>query len=96
MDQERKKSIVNEICTVTFSIGKFYLDKIDFDVIDMDACHILLGRPWQYDKRVVHDGIFNSYSFQWLGKKMVLLHFSPKHNPKQTHHMSTPLTKSTL
>jgi hypothetical protein len=38
----------------------------------MDACHILLGRPWQYDRSVVHDGRKNIYSLSIKGKKIVL------------------------
>ncbi|KAI4340732.1 hypothetical protein MLD38_025541 [Melastoma candidum] len=34
---------------VPFSIGKNYKDEVICDVISMDACHLLLGRPWQYD-----------------------------------------------
>ena len=33
------------------------------DVVPMDACHILLGRPWQYDRGTMHDGTLNIYSF---------------------------------
>ncbi|GJV24685.1 RNA-directed DNA polymerase, partial [Tanacetum coccineum] len=29
----------------------------------MDACHLLLGRPWLYDHQVKHDGFRNTYSF---------------------------------
>uniref|UniRef100_A0A2N9H094 CCHC-type domain-containing protein n=1 Tax=Fagus sylvatica TaxID=28930 RepID=A0A2N9H094_FAGSY len=43
---------------VTFSIGK-YLDEVLCDVVPMHAGHILLGRPWQYDRRVTHDGFKN-------------------------------------
>ncbi|XP_074278621.1 uncharacterized protein LOC141602215 [Silene latifolia] len=28
----------------------------------MNACHILLGRPWQFDRKVEHDGRANVYS----------------------------------
>lgn len=31
------------------SIGKFYQDEVECDVVDMDASHILLGRSWQHD-----------------------------------------------
>src|SRR5438128_9172461 len=31
---------------VSFSIGD-YVDKIICDVVPMDACQLLLGRPWQ-------------------------------------------------
>lgn len=36
---------VQEICKVPFFIGKYYADKVKCDVVDMDACHLLLGRP---------------------------------------------------
>lgn len=36
---------VTETCKILFSVGKHYLDEVDCDVVDMDACHILLGRP---------------------------------------------------
>ena len=35
--------VVNEVCKVQFSIGKFYQDEITYDVVDMNACHLLLG-----------------------------------------------------
>ena len=30
----------------------------------MDACHLLLGRPWQFDNQAIHDGTKNVYSFR--------------------------------
>ncbi|XP_039055027.1 uncharacterized protein LOC120197653 [Hibiscus syriacus] len=41
---------------VPFSIGK-YKDEVTCDVVSMDATHLLLGRPWQFDKKVMHDGL---------------------------------------
>uniref|UniRef100_A0A2N9HCS9 Retrotransposon gag domain-containing protein n=1 Tax=Fagus sylvatica TaxID=28930 RepID=A0A2N9HCS9_FAGSY len=40
-----------------------YLDEVLCDVVPMHAGHILLGRPWQYDRRVTHVGFKNIYSF---------------------------------
>ncbi|KAD4889457.1 hypothetical protein E3N88_21530 [Mikania micrantha] len=54
------------------SIGKSYADEIWCDVIPMDACHVLLGRPWQFDRRVIHDGYQNTYSFVFNNRKIVL------------------------
>lgn len=35
-------------------------------------CHILLGRSWQYDRGVIHDGKLNTYSFIFGGSRIVL------------------------
>ena len=43
----------------------------------MDACHIILGRPWQFDKKAVHDGFTNRYSFDHKGKKITLVPLTP-------------------
>jgi hypothetical protein len=46
---------VTKQCLVEFKIGG-YNDKILCDVIPMDVFHLFLGRPWKYDKNVIHDG----------------------------------------
>ena len=71
----------NEVCVdsqveVSFSIGK-YEDKVFCDVIPMEACHILLGRPWQYDTKAIHDCYNNKFSFIHHEKKVVLKSLSP-------------------
>ncbi|GJW54123.1 RNA-directed DNA polymerase [Tanacetum coccineum] len=35
---------------LSLSIGRSYADEIWCDVIPMDACHVLLGRPWLFDR----------------------------------------------
>jgi hypothetical protein len=59
-------------CLVEFKIGG-YNDKIMCDVIPMDVCHLLLGRPWQYDINVIHDGIMNTYTLEKNGRTHMLL-----------------------
>ena len=51
--------IVSHRCKIKFSIGKFE-DEAYFDVLPMDACHLLLGRPWKFDRRTQHDGRKNT------------------------------------
>ena len=34
----------------------------------MDACHILLGRPWQFDRKIQHDRFKNTYTFKKDGR----------------------------
>jgi hypothetical protein len=44
----------------------------------MQACHILLGRPWQFDKDSMHHSRLNQYSFLHHDKKIVLHPMSPE------------------
>uniref|UniRef100_A0A2N9FQW0 RNA-directed DNA polymerase n=1 Tax=Fagus sylvatica TaxID=28930 RepID=A0A2N9FQW0_FAGSY len=59
---------------VALSIGK-YEDEVLCDVVPMHACHLLLGRPWQYDKRAKHDGFTN---------RSLKMSFPKKSNPEET------------
>ncbi|KAI9184867.1 hypothetical protein LWI28_001955 [Acer negundo] len=61
---------VSQRALISFSMGTNYKDQMWCDVVDMDACHLLLGRPWQYDRKVYHDGFKNTYSFVFHEKKL--------------------------
>ena len=58
---------------MAFSVGKKYKDSVWCDVVAMDAFHLLLGRPWQYDREVSHNGRTNTYSFLFEGVKIILI-----------------------
>ncbi|XP_057501092.1 uncharacterized protein LOC130785067 isoform X6 [Actinidia eriantha] len=62
---------------VAFRIGK-YEDEVLCDVVPMQAGHLLLGRPWQFDRRVKHDGFTNKYSFVLNQRPITLVPLSPK------------------
>ncbi|XP_019189640.1 PREDICTED: uncharacterized protein LOC109184063 [Ipomoea nil] len=68
---------VDKQVMVPMSIGK-YEDSILCDVVPMQAAHVLLGRPWQFDKKTTHEGYTNRYSFFHNGRKIVLVPLSPK------------------
>ena len=53
---------MNKQVLIYFSIGK-YENEVLCDVVPMQARHLLLGRPWQFDRKVKHDGFTNKYSF---------------------------------
>ncbi|GJU02692.1 reverse transcriptase domain-containing protein [Tanacetum coccineum] len=63
---------VSKRCLVKFSIGKKYSDEVWCDVVPMDACHVLLGRPWQFDRKTKHDGFKNTYTFEKDGTTIIL------------------------
>ena len=69
-------NLVRKQCLVSFSIGSCQ-DQVLCDVLDMDACHVLLGRPWQHDRRTKHDGFTNVYTVLHEGKKKSLLPLPP-------------------
>ncbi|XP_021764724.1 uncharacterized protein LOC110729300, partial [Chenopodium quinoa] len=75
---------VRKQCMVSFCVGS-YCDSILCDVVSMDACHILLGRPWQTDKKSIHDGYHNTYTIVHEGRKKKLHPLPPpRFSPSQT------------
>ena len=80
---------VDHTVEVSFKIGA-YEDTLECDVVPMTVCHLLLGRPWQYDRGVLHNGRNNQYSFKWKGKDLVLRPMTPSQviadKIQATHH----------
>jgi hypothetical protein len=63
---------VTHMVRVHFSIG-MYSDYADCDVVPMEACSLLLGRPWEYDTDACHHGRSNTYTFRHKDKTITLL-----------------------
>jgi len=68
---DNRELVVDIQVLICFSIGK-YVDEILFDVVPMEASNLLRGRPWQYDKDVVHNSVTNKFSLVHKGKKVTL------------------------
>ncbi|XP_052479569.1 uncharacterized protein LOC128034767 [Gossypium raimondii] len=66
---------------VHFSIGKYH-DEVLCDVVPMHAGHMLLGRPWQFDRKVIHDGFTNRYTFKFDGKIVTLVPMTTRQESK--------------
>ena len=66
--QDDHKVMFNEQCLGKFKIGS-YQDEVLCDVIPMNICHMLLGRPWEFDRHDVHDGHANTYTLTKDGVK---------------------------
>ncbi|GKB76795.1 putative nucleotidyltransferase, ribonuclease H [Tanacetum coccineum] len=63
---------------VPFSVGNTYEDNVLCDVVPMDACHLLVGRPWEYDHDITYNGRTNTYSLLFGGVKINLMPNKPK------------------
>jgi hypothetical protein len=44
----------------------------------MDVFHVMLGRPWQFDRNVIHDGRKNTYTLEKNGRTHMLLPMEDK------------------
>jgi hypothetical protein len=65
------KAKVTKLVQLNFAIGPYH-DVVECDVVPMQAYHILLSTPWQFDKDSMHHGRLNQYSFLHHDKKIVL------------------------
>ncbi|XP_059068481.1 uncharacterized protein LOC131858990 [Cryptomeria japonica] len=68
---DEQNIVVQEQAYVEFTIGDYH-DRVLCDIIPMTCCHVLLGRPWQYQRRTLHDGFLNTYVVHKDGKKFTL------------------------
>jgi hypothetical protein len=68
---------ITQTVRVPFSMGA-YSDFVDCDVVPMEACSLLLGRPWQYDTDSLHHGRSNHYSFMFKGQKIIIHPMTPE------------------
>lgn len=78
MNPTEKLKITHKV-RVNFSVDN-YIDKVDCNVVPMDVCHLLLGRPWEYDLNATHEGRSKQYSFVHKG----------------VHHVLKPLQETTI
>ncbi|XP_059311671.1 uncharacterized protein LOC132063226 [Lycium ferocissimum] len=67
---------VTKQAVIKFSFGR-YQDELLCDVVPMQACHILLGRPWLFDRDAQHSRRSNKYTFVLGGWKFVLAPLTP-------------------
>ncbi|RDY10519.1 hypothetical protein CR513_04942, partial [Mucuna pruriens] len=69
--------IVDKQVSIAITLGK-YNDEILCDVVPMEATHVLLGSPWQFDKKVTDDGVTNKFSFVHKCNKITLKPLTPR------------------
>uniref|UniRef100_A0A1J3EL11 CCHC-type domain-containing protein n=1 Tax=Noccaea caerulescens TaxID=107243 RepID=A0A1J3EL11_NOCCA len=76
LNETGEMAVKNQV-VVPLSIGN-YKDEVLCDILPMDAGHIILERPWQSDRRVIHDGFTNRYTLLHEGRKTTLIPLSPQ------------------
>jgi hypothetical protein len=59
-------------------VNKQVLVEVLCDIVPMPAGHLLLGRPWQFDRRVKYDGFMNKYSFVLNQRSITLVPLTPQ------------------
>ncbi|GKD64595.1 hypothetical protein Tco_1306703, partial [Tanacetum coccineum] len=64
---------VNGIFKVSLAIRKHYNELVTCDVVDIEACHVLLGRSWKHDMDATYQGKSNMYLFNWSKKTIAML-----------------------
>eukprot|EP00253_Pinus_taeda_P009769 PITA_09769 len=93
--QKGHQIFVTEQCQVEFQIGTDK-DVILCDVMPIDVCHILLGRPWQFDRNAIHDGRRNTYTLEKDGNKHTLLPLKAEDNKEALGNSITLMNEKTL
>ena len=73
--------IIKQQVKVPFSIGT-YKDEVNCDIVPMEARHILLRRSWQFDRKIIYNGLTNEITLTHLGTKFVLHPQTPSHVAK--------------
>ena len=49
-----------------------YNDRVLCNVMPMDVCHVLLGRPCQFNRKLAYDGRGNTSTFEKDGRRHTL------------------------
>ncbi|RDX82570.1 hypothetical protein CR513_36618, partial [Mucuna pruriens] len=68
---EKGDLLVDKKVGVTFSLSVDE-DRVVFDVVPMEVTHLLLWRPWYFDRNMIHDGATIRFTILHLGLKVVL------------------------
>uniref|UniRef100_A0A803LVP7 CCHC-type domain-containing protein n=1 Tax=Chenopodium quinoa TaxID=63459 RepID=A0A803LVP7_CHEQI len=70
--------LVKKRVLVQFEIGEFK-DEVWCDVLPMDSCSLLLGRPWQWDRDATHLWKQNIYTIAVGNSRIGLQPLAPKY-----------------
>ena len=77
LNDNGKVKVTKQVVVLFFFIGK-YVNEVLCDMVPMQVSHILLGRPWQYNRKTIHDRVKNRYTIVKNGKIITLVALTPK------------------
>ncbi|KAL1536695.1 hypothetical protein AAHA92_29300 [Salvia divinorum] len=77
---------VESQCKMSLNLGEWE-DEVLCDIISMTAYHALLGRPWEYDRKVYKNGHINEYFHMLNGMKLTLRPLTPKEVYEASQHL---------
>lgn len=86
---------ISQRAIVAISIGPYYTDHIYCDIAPMDISHLLLGRPCEFDRKIIHNGADNTYQFTCDSHKILLLPSKDTVPPLSSTPAPTPPTSPT-
>ena len=69
--------MINHTCTFSFVFGQTFIDRVTCDITGMDCCGILLGKPYQFDRRDKYDAYNNTYTLNMDGNAHLIRCTSP-------------------
>ena len=75
---------VIEIAHIEFFLGS-YKNSVDFYIAPLQACQLLLGKPWIFENNIVQNTIANKYSFKYNGRKKYSYTYDYYRNFKRSH-----------
>lgn len=71
--KKMNKISVDKRCLVEFSIGDELREQVWCDIPPINTFHIMLDQHWQNDRKTVHDGYQNTYTFIKNDKHIIFL-----------------------
>jgi len=79
----------NKFLSCTYFNWQVLSRLVTCDAINMDAYHILLGRPRQHDIDATHRGKRNIYTLTWEGKRISMKPIPPTPKPVKKRSQSS-------
>ena len=64
--KQRSEVTIYKQALIVVLVG-LYCGEVLCNGLPMNACHLLLGRPWLFDNHVIYDGYANTYSLKHNG-----------------------------